>query len=911
MPNEKALLQEKFSKDYEKYYLVDLFKRKGYVRKTCENCGKHFWTLKPEKTRCDDQPCSPYSFIGDPPTTKRLDYISSWKTIEDFFVRNGHTSIERYPVVSRWRPDLFFTVASIVDFQRIEGGKVVFELPANPLVVPQRCLRFSDIPSVGVSGKHYTSFCMVGQTAIANNQGYWKDRCIDLDFELLTKDFGIPEEEVSFVESVWDGGGAFGYCLEFFVRGLELGNAVFTAFEGDLSHYTEMKDKVVDMGAGLERFSWMTQGTPTSYDSTFAPVLAKMQEECKVEYDRDLFMRYSKLAGTMNLDEFSTLSEARSVMAKALGVEASTITEKLGPIEALYAIADHSRTLLFGVADGLLPSNVGGGYNLRVIFRRAQSFIQRYRFKLDILDVVNWQIEALAGIYPELQQHRDDVSTVLGVEGSRYLAATQRVSKIVSSLAASKKEVGLEELVKLYESDGVTPEQLVEGGAKVSVPEDFYQRVVSKHTSQKNEDRGPKYDISSLPETRLLYYEDGDLFEFDAEVLRTYEDGLVALDRTAFYPRGGGQEPDHGKIDGAAVVDVTKYGGVVLHKLDGPLPRVGSRVTGSVDSVRRQRIRRIHTATHIVNAASRQVLGPWVWQHSAFKERDYGRLDITHFAHLGEEEIHKIETVANDLVMKDLPVTVSYMPRGEAEQKYGFRLFQGGVVPSRTLRIVEIPGWDVEACGGTHAKTTGEVGFIKIVRTERIQDGVERLQFVAGYSAVEYVQELDSTLNRASSLLETQRENIPKVIASLKNDLEQVSGREKSMGERLVAASVPEILSSALEIKEGVRFYLSDGQTLSEDLIIAQGQKAVAADDRLVFLSIFKGTSTARVMCFVGKKAETAGASADVIVKEIARILGGSGGGSKKFAQGGGPNVAMLEEARKRSPEVLSALVGR
>src|SRR5271169_917091 len=156
MANEKALLQEKFSKDYEKYYLVDLFKRKGYVRKKCESCGKHFWTLKPEKTTCDDQPCAPYSFIGDPPTTKKFDYVSGWKTIEDFFVRNGHTSVPRYPVVSRWRPDLYFTVASIIDFQRIEGGKVIFELPSNPLVVPQMCLRFNDIPSVGASGKHYT-----------------------------------------------------------------------------------------------------------------------------------------------------------------------------------------------------------------------------------------------------------------------------------------------------------------------------------------------------------------------------------------------------------------------------------------------------------------------------------------------------------------------------------------------------------------------------------------------------------------------------------------------------------------------------------------------------------------------------------------------------------------------------------
>src|SRR5207237_939084 len=138
----KDILRDKFSSDYERYYLVDLFKRKGFIRKKCENCGKHFWTLKKNAKRCADQPCSSYSFIGDPPTKKKLDFINSWKTVEDFFVKSGHTSIKRYPVVSRWRPDLFFTVASIIDFQRIEGGKVVFELPANPLIVPQMVVRF-------------------------------------------------------------------------------------------------------------------------------------------------------------------------------------------------------------------------------------------------------------------------------------------------------------------------------------------------------------------------------------------------------------------------------------------------------------------------------------------------------------------------------------------------------------------------------------------------------------------------------------------------------------------------------------------------------------------------------------------------------------------------------------------------
>ena len=137
MKSPKEILQERFSSEYEKYYRVELFERKGFVRKKCTNCGKHFWTMRPERKVCDDSTCSPYTFIGDPPTKKRLDYISAWRVVEKFFVKNGHTSVPRYPVVSRWRPDLFFTVASIVDFQRIEAGKVIFELPYNTLVVTQ------------------------------------------------------------------------------------------------------------------------------------------------------------------------------------------------------------------------------------------------------------------------------------------------------------------------------------------------------------------------------------------------------------------------------------------------------------------------------------------------------------------------------------------------------------------------------------------------------------------------------------------------------------------------------------------------------------------------------------------------------------------------------------------------------
>jgi alanyl-tRNA synthetase len=901
---QKDLLRRKFSGDYKRYYLVDLFKREGFARKKCESCGKHFWTLDEKRTRCDDQPCSPYSFIGDPPASRPLDYVQTWKKTESFFARNGHAIVKRYPVVSRWRPDLYFTVASIIDFQRIQGGKVVFELPANPLVVPQMCLRFNDVPTVGVNGKHGTSFCMVGQTALANKKGYWKDRCIDLDFELLTKVFGIKKEELTFIEQVWVGYGAFGYSLEYFVRGLETGNAVFTAFEGNTSKYVPLKEGVVDMGAGLERLTWLTQGTPTAYDAYFAEVLKKMKEENPISYDEKLFRRYSALAGDINLDEYSNLDEARQKIARALGTRVTELREQFGAAEAMYAVADHSRTLLFAIADGMLPSNSGGGYNLRMIYRRARNFIDYYRFKLTVPDLVGWHIDYLKRMYPELTEHRDDVAEVLRVEEARYSASSERAAKIVSSFASASKPLSTEDLIRLYDSDGITPEQLMEAGAKVSMPEDFYEKVQAKHLTHDVEEPRPQFDTRGLRPTRLWYYEDGAPFDFKAKVLKVFQGKYVVLDRTVFYPRGGGQEPDRGVIGGARVVDVEKYGDVVVHRVEGKAPGPGSQAACRVDTRRRRRVTQIHTATHILNGSSRQVLGPWVWQHSAFKEEDYGRLDITHFAHLTEKQVQDIEDLANDIVRRDLAVKSEFMPRGSAEQKFGFRLYQGGVVPTGLLRVVDIGGWDIEACGGTHTKSTGEVGFIKITKVERVQDGVERLEFVAGEAAVEYVHGMDGTLSELSSVLGTQRENLAKVSRSMVEEMDALRSREKAMGQKLVELSVPGLLSSAKQVG-GVKLYVSEQEGLSEDQIIAQGEKAVASDPSLIYISVFSTPKSVRIICFAGKAAVAAGKSASEVVKRLAAVVGGSGGGSAAFAQGGGPKVELKPAAVEAASGVL------
>ena len=927
MNEKKEALRARFSADYKRYYLVDLFKREGFVRKKCENCGNYFWTLDPARKRCDDQPCSAYSFIGDPQTRRRFDEVESWKAIERFFVRNHHTSVKRYPVVSRWRPDLYFTVASIVDFQRVEAGKVVFQLPANPLVVPQMCMRFNDIPNVGVSGKHYTSFVMVGQHSIADKEGYWKDRCIDLDFQLMTKEFGIDKKEITFNEDVWIGYGAFGYSLEYFVRGLELGNAVFTAFEGDVSDYKEMKEKVVDMGTGLQRWAWISQGTPTNYDANFGAVLKRMNELCRVEVDRKLFLAYSRLAGTMNVDEFGSLSSQRAIIARDLGMDGKALEEQLGPKEAMYAIADHSRTLLFAIADGMLPSNSGGGYNLRIVFRRAMNFIRHYRFPLAIADVVSWHIDHLSAMYPELEEHRDDVTKILEVEEARYASSSERVSKIVSSLSLAGMPVPTDELIRLYDSDGVTPEQLAEAGALIDKPEDFYEQVQARHITRRLEEPKPKFDITKLPPTNLLYYEENPNFDFGAKVLKVFPGGYVVLNHTVFYPRGGGQEPDHGTIGTADVVDVEKYGDVVIHKVEGRAPRVGTVIQCHVDTTRRRRITQTHTATHIINGSSRQVLGPWVWQHSAFKEEDYGRIDITHFAHLTETEVQEIEDLANEIVRKNLRVKNTFMPRQAAEEKYGFRLYQGGVVPGKLVRVVDIGGWDIEACGGTHNKSTGEVGLVKITKVERIQDGVERINFVAGEAAIEYMHNMDSELQELSTVLGTQRENLPKVARALVSDLTDSRAGIRRLNEKVTQLSLEtdrlqNLVSSgqrdastsagigataSLVVTRPLDSYLvsvAPPSELDEKGIISQGQKLVESKPETIYVGLQNVKGAVRAVCFVGSKAREK-YSASKVIRSVASILGGSGGGSDSFAQGGGPLADKVAELVNSMPSIV------
>ncbi|MDG6934067.1 MAG: alanine--tRNA ligase [Nitrososphaerota archaeon] len=906
MPS-KENLKQIFSKDPDRYYRVALFEKLGFERRQCSECGTFFWTISGDAKLCPS--CTGYSFIGNPPTKKRVGYTETWKIVEDFFVRNNHASIKRYPVVSRWRPDLYFTVASIIDFQRVEGGKVIFDFPANPLIVPQMVLRFNDVENVGVTGRHYTSFCMMGQQALSNGDGYWKDKAIELDFELLTKEMGIPKDEITFVEDVWLGYGAFGYSLEYYVRGLEMGNAVFTEFEGSPDDYRTMPNPVVDMGAGLERWAWLTNGFPSSYQSTFGPVYEEILKKSGVDPDVDALSRYYTLAGRLDIPETQDASKIKYEIASKLGMPDSFVTSQIAPLEGMFAVLDHTRTLLFAITDGALPSNVAGGYNLRVVYRRAKAILDEFGWKINVADLMRLHAENLREMYPELLESVESVITVLEVEERRYASSKSRAISLVEQL--KRKGVPSEEdLIKLYDSEGITPELLKESGLEINIPTDFYKKVTARHMVERRTQENLKFDVSDIPETRLLYYEDQNLFDFSATVLRVFDSRWVALDQTAFFARSGGQEPDHGTMNGAKVIEAVKYGNVVLHRIEGEAPRERSSVTCHVDERRRSIIMRHHTATHIVNGAAKKILGPWVWQHSAFKDVSGARLDITHHSPLTQEEVTKIERLANEVVRQNIPVTLELLPRSEAERRYGFTLYQGGIVPTKLLRVQRIGDFDVEACGGTHCKRTGDIGLIKIVKAERVQDGIDRLEFVAGETALAFVEERDQTVNRLASEFATQPENLVRVVSGTKVSLDTLRKMYKNLskrfGEELVSS-----LDSNSELLDGLRLMFMSNEYLDEQAHIAVGDSIVRVRPETVYVGVVTTNGRCRVIVFAGEAAISRGIMASELVKSVTGYLKGSGGGSSRLGQGGGDapdNIDTLKDlVLKQLKSVLKA----
>ena len=789
----KEEFRKKTGKNPDRYYATDVLKQEGFGRKECSRCRRNFWTVAETET-CGDPACSGgFRFVGNSPAKGKLSYIDVWKKFSDHFRKKGYEPIKRYPVAARWREDTDFVQASIYNFQPyVVSGETL--PPANPLVVPQFCLRFNDIDNVGITGAHYTGFVMIGQHAFVPEKDWDQDTYFADIHSWLRDGLGLPNEEIAYHEDAWAGGGNFGPCMEYFSRGLELGNQVYMLYEITGSSYRELPLKVLDMGMGQERNAWFTGAAPTSYETTFPAAVKWLQERTGVRIEEELMQKFLPYSSYLNIDEAEDIQKAWSLVASKTGLEAKELKDKVLPLAGLYSVAEHVQSLLIAISDGVLPSNVKGGYNLRVILRRALGFIKSYGWDVELPKVAEIHAEYLKPQYPELRERLKEVSEILEVERKKFESSNERAEKLIKGMVARKEALTSEKLVELYDSKGITPLQ-VSRHSKVKVPENFYALVAERHekkeqkaSSEKNETA----DAAGVPATEALYYQDYEKTEFKAKVLKT-DGNIIILDKTFFFPTSGGQVNDEGFIEGERVTDVFRQGRHIMHRTEKSSElKEGEEVSCRIDFERRKQLSQHHTLTHVFNQLMRRHLGRHASQAGTAKFVEKARLDMTHYQLLTEDQISSIEEEANLIIKKGLNVASRFVPRTEAEQEYGFGIYQGPVVPGKELRIVEIEGFDVEACGGTHVKNTKEIEGAKITKASKVQDGVVRIEYVGGRALLKATGRVQAAVKELSELLECSPGQVPGRAEELFKKWKQKVKKGREVDPKLTSSSVYE-----------------------------------------------------------------------------------------------------------------------
>ncbi len=881
---------------------INFLKDSGFTRGKCAKCGKFFWSLVERKT-CGDQPCDEYSFIGKPITKKPYDWKKMRSLFLEWFGKNGHKPIARYPVVSRWKPDTLFTGASIYCFQPWVLNKTI-EPPENPLVMSQPSFRAQDLDNIGLgTARHMSLFEMMAHHSFnyPEREIYWKDRTVELCWRWMTEALGIDKGIITFKENIWEGGGYAGPCFEVLSAGAELSTLVFMQYEGPdaTGNYRPLDLRVVDTGYGLERHVWVSQGTPTVYDSAYPGIIEKLKLEAGIsEVDSRILSEFCKVCGALNIEEANVdvlREKIVSEVSKRIGIDKAEMMNTILPLNNLYQIADHAKALVFILGDGVVPSNVKEGYVARLLIRRALRSMRELGLALPLSEIVRMQIKDVADIYPELKENGEDIVKMVEIENVKYGQTLHRGKNIISSLVedlrkAGKKEIDQKALVTLYDSHGLLPRDvktIAEGKIAVADISDVETKMAVQKTSQRFQEEGFKIDVFGIPETRKLYYEDEKLHEFYARVVKVIDRKYVILNQTAFYPRGGGQEPDFGTIEGSRVFDAESVGNVIVHFTENPALRPGKIVKCVVDRERRSRISKHHTATHIVNGAVRKVLGNHVWQAGARKYADRAHLDITHYENLSEEQLEKIEKVANGIVEGALEVKRQVLDRSAAESKYGFRIYQGGAVPGKNIRIISVNSFDIEACGGIHQFSTEDVGRIIIEKSERIQDGVVRLVFVAGKAADEYAEKYKEIIKKSRKLLKVSKEEeVPAAAELLLNKMKErrkeLEALKKKAAEKMIKNLAFERVGKAsILVKDFPGMDLTGLQEISRKL---------SRDDTVIMLFGLEG---GKVNVF-GSAGRSTGVDIGKMVGLICKELGGKGGGSSSLGKGFGEDLKKL-----------------
>ncbi|RDV81759.1 alanine--tRNA ligase [Ammonifex thiophilus] len=855
----------------------------------------------------------------------------------DYFRRKDHVILPSAPLIPAGDPSLLWTAAGMVPFKPYFTGAAKPEF--RRVATCQKCLRTQDIESVGKTARHLTFFEMLGNFSFGD---YFKAEAIAMAWEFVTKELGLDidrlwfsvfeDDEEAFElwckmgvkperivrlgrdTNFWEiGVGPCGPCSEIYYdfgpafacgpdchvgcdcdRYLEIWNLVFIQYYRDeKGNYLPLESKGIDTGMGLERVATVLQGVTSPFAT-------------------DLFR------------------DIVAVAEQELHLPASDRKIKV--------VADHVRAVTFGAAEGVLPSNEGRGYVIRRLLRRALLYgVLAGREEPFLGRVAAAVCDKMGEVYPELVAHREHILRVIRAEEERFLTTLSQGMELLNRnieqvLARGGKVLPGEEAFRLYDTYGfpleLTEEICAEKG--LAVDKEGFKREME---AQRERARRARETVEYLGERERFYRElreeKGDIDFVGYELLNTKsrvvalvkgakaqssasagEEVEVVLDVTPFYAEKGGQVSDKGILrfsSGEALVEHVEQPveGIIVHHVrvqKGEL-RVGDEVEAVVDAERRRQTARNHTATHLLHRALKEILGPHVKQAGSLVAPDRLRFDFDHYQALTPEEIKRVEKRVNEIVLAALPVVTFTTSLEEAQAMGAVALF--GEKYGETVRVVKIGDYSIELCAGTHLRNTAEVGVFKIVAEASVAANTRRIEAVTGERALAYFEELEDDYRRIASLLKAPARELSQRVEALLQDMKALARENEALRDKLALYTVQELLDKVQEV-DGVKVLAAKVEAPDTARLrsLADLLREKLGSASVVLLG---ASSNGKVNLVVAAApgAVARGINAAQIVKAMAQVVGGGGGGRAEFGQAGGKNPERLGEALRLGQELL------
>ena len=861
----------------------------------------------------------------------------------EFFESKEHLKMKSFSLVPHNDNSLLLINSGMAPLKPYFTGQEI--PPCRRVTTCQKCIRTGDIENVGKTARHGTFFEMLGNFSFGD---YFKTEAIHWSWEFLTevvgldpdrlypsvyeeddeafeiweKEIGIAPERITRLgkeDNFWEhGAGPCGPCSEIYYdrgekygcgkpdckvgcdcdRFMEIWNDVFTQFENDgHNHYTELEQKNIDTGMGLERLACVVQDVDSMFD-------------------------------------VDTLKALRDHVCQMAGV---TYQEDEAADVSIRVITDHIRSVCFMISDGIMPSNAGRGYVLRRLLRRACRHGRLLGIAPGFLtELAQTVIDGSKDGYPELEEKQEFIKKVIRKEEEQFDKTIDQGLGILADMKENMVKEGVKTLsgsdaFKLYDTYGfpidLTKEILEEEG--IDVDEEGFKaameiqreqaRKMRKTTNYMGADVTVYESIDPSITSKFVGYDHLD-YESKITVLTTEEEvvdalsdgekGTLFVEETPFYATSGGQEADNGIIrcaDGEFVVeDVVKLlGGKIGHVgyMRKGMLKVGDTVSLSVEPEKRKLSARNHSATHLLQKALRTVLGTHVEQAGSFVNEDRLRFDFSHFSPMTPEEIQKVEDLVNESISNSLPVIIKNMPIEEARKTGAQALF--GEKYGDIVRVVNMGDYSIEFCGGTHVSNTGEIGAFKILSESGVAAGVRRIEALTSKGLIRYYNELEHKMQEAAKMLKATPDNLIEKIGHLQTEAKELHSEVESLKSKLAKDAMGDVMDRVEDVK-GMKVLAIrvDGVDMNGLRELGDQLKTKLGEGIIVIASETDGKVS--LMATVTDGAQKAGAHAGNLIKGIAALVGGGGGGRPNMAQAGGKNPAGIPDALAKVKEVVA-----